>query len=612
MKQQSIEKAPIQYFPLDQLYLSPMNPREGVDAEGIALLAESIKAAGLIQNLAGHLDPDGRVGIVAGGRRLRAISELQPEDRAAIGLAEIPVRIAPDEDTARAWASIENAAREALHPADEIRAYGRMAESGSAVPAIARVFAVTEKHVYRRLALAALPAPVLDALKAGEITLGAAECFTIAKDEALALDILDRVRGEDYSVSRLKQLLQPEAIRATDRRAVYVGLDAYEGAGGQITRDLFGSDAFLASPDLLDRLFAEKMDMDAEMLGHGWKWAQTSEDYYISYEVTEKMDKIYPVEGELTEEQATRYDELAELAEGEALDENGEAELATLQAIFDGGFTDDQKAHAGIFVYVNGEGQLTVRGAYVRSEDREAAIAAEVLTGFAATRGHTGSADTAPKSPISATLRDDLNRVAKGARQHAALRDPELLIDLLAYQLSHALAWRKPFGLSTEDVPNWPTTEAEGYALDDRLTSDAPKDMHGKDLAKSFRAFRKKGPDHVRGELTRMLASLYRGGDDDLSALIDKETKPAIREVWTPNAANFFGRVGGPYLNDLWRDLLDLKEDHPTATTFAKLKKGEKAAKLEALFNDPAMRKTHGVTEAQEARIAAWLPEGME
>ena len=62
----------------------------------------------------------------------------------------------------------------------------------------------------------------------------------------------------------------------------------------------------------------------------------------------------------------------------------------------------------------------------------------------------------------------------------------------------------------------------------------------------------------------------------------------------------------------LWRDLLDLKEDHPTATTFAKLKKGEKAAKLEALFNEPALRKTHGVTEAQDSRIGAWLPEGME
>ncbi|WP_299913081.1 hypothetical protein [uncultured Paracoccus sp.] len=136
--------------------------------------------------------------------------------------------------------------------------------------------------------------------------------------------------------------------------------------------------------------------------------------------------------------------------------------------------------------------------------------------------------------------------------------------------------------------------------------------MYGKDLAKSFRAFRKKGEDHVRGELARFLAAQYRGGSDELRALVDKDTKPAIRQVWTPTAANFFSRVGGPYLNDLWRDLLDLKEEHPTATTFAKLKKSEKAEKLEKLFADPATRKAHGVTEAQEARIAAWLPEGME
>ena len=35
-----------------------------------------------------------------------------------------------------------------------------------------------------RLALAALPAPILDALKAGEITLETAKCFTVAQDEA--------------------------------------------------------------------------------------------------------------------------------------------------------------------------------------------------------------------------------------------------------------------------------------------------------------------------------------------------------------------------------------------------------------------------------------------
>ncbi len=611
MKQSAIAQAPIQYVPLDRLYVSPMNPRDGADPDSLRLLAQSIKVAGLIQNLAGHLDTDGRVGIVAGGRRLQAIAHLSDDERVEAGLAEIPVRIAPDEATARAWASIENTAREALHPADEIRAYGRMAGTGSDVPAIARVFGQSEAHVYRRLALAALPAPILDALKAGEITLETAKCFTVAQDEALALDVLAQVQGKDVSAWRIKQALQPDAIKSTDRRAIYVGLDAYQGAGGTLTRDLFADEVFIGDIGLLHQLFTEKLAMDAELIGQGWKWVETTEDQYVPYEVTSKLDRLYRAEGELTEEQAARYDELAELAEAEVLDEAGQAELAALETIAQGVFTEDQKAHAGLFMFVTNDGQLTVQAAFVRAEDRAAAIAAEVLTGHAATRASTGSEDAAPKDPISNALRDDLNRVAAGARQHAILRDPDLLIDLLAYQLSHALQWRSPFGLSTSDVPNWPTTEAEGYALDDRLTTDAPKDMYGKDLAKSFRAWRKKGPDHVRGELVRMLSSLYRGGSEELMALVDKETAPSIRAVWSPTAANFFGRVGGPYLNELWRDLLDLQEEHPTATSFAKLKKGEKAEMLEALFSDPAIRAARGVTEAQEARIAAWLPAGM-
>ena len=615
MKQGAITTAPIQYFPLDALYLSDMNPRQDVDADRIDQLADSIVAVGLLQNLAGLADEAGHVGIVAGGRRLRALIRAFEKHADLLDrrpeLAEIPVRLAPDEATARAWASVENAAREDLHPADEIRAYGRMAETGSDVPAIARVFAVTEAHVYRRLALAALPVPILDALKAGEITLEAAKCFTVAQDEALALDTLIRVRGQDVSAHHLKQLLQPEAIRHTDRRAIYVGLDAYEGEGGPITRDLFANEVFLGDGALLDQLFAEKLAMDAEAIGHGWKWVETSPESWISYDVTSKLDRIYRVEGDLTEEQAERYDELSELAEAEALGEEGQAELDALDTLARGDFTDAQRDHAGLFVFVDSRGELIVQAAYIRAEDREAAIAAEILTGHAA-RSRDGSAvDAAPKSPISNAQRDDLGRVAQGARQNAALRDPELLIDLLAYQLSHGLAWRKPFGLATEDVPNWPTTEAEGYALDDRLTANPPRDMYGKDLAKSFRAFRSKGAEHVRGELVRMLAAHYRGGSDELAALIDKETKPAIREVWTPTAANFFSRVGSPYLNDLWCDLLDLAADHPTATSFAKLKKGEKAAKLETLFSDADTRKALGITEAQEARIAAWLPEGM-
>jgi len=98
-----------------------------------------------------------------------------------------------------------------------------------------------------------------------------------------------------------------------------------------------------------------------------------------------------------------------------------------------------------------------------------------------------------------------------------------------------------------------------------------------------------------------------------MAAMLDKETQPSIREVWTPTAANFFSRVGGGYLDDLWRDLLDLAPEHPTATTFAKMKKGEKAERLEALFRgDGDLRSALAVTEEQAAKIAAWLPEGMK
>ena len=59
----------IETVALSDLYLSEINPRQEVADEGIALLAESLVTCGLIQNLSGLRDKDGKVGIVAGGRR---------------------------------------------------------------------------------------------------------------------------------------------------------------------------------------------------------------------------------------------------------------------------------------------------------------------------------------------------------------------------------------------------------------------------------------------------------------------------------------------------------------------------------------------------------------
>ena len=114
----------------DALYLHPSNPRQDAPEADIAALADSIAACGLLQNLCGVMDEDGtRIGVVAGGRRMRAVARLAKEGR---GDGPYPVLIAPDAETALRWAQVENAARAALHPADEIGSYAKMAEQGPA------------------------------------------------------------------------------------------------------------------------------------------------------------------------------------------------------------------------------------------------------------------------------------------------------------------------------------------------------------------------------------------------------------------------------------------------------------------------------------------------
>jgi ParB family chromosome partitioning protein len=603
-------------FPLAKLTLSPMNPRQAVPVAEVEDLAQSIWTAGLIQSIAGLADAQGNAEIVAGGRRLRALQLLaaQHPDLAILRpeLANPLVMLAPDAETARAWAGAENVARRDLHPADEIRAYGRMAGAGAQPSAIARAFAVTEKHVYRRLALANLPGPVLEALAANDISLSMAAAFTICNDESHALEVLERCRSRSWSDHLLKTALRPESVKASDRRAVFVGLEAYQNAGGTLAGDLFADETYLDDTALLDRLFDERLDAAvAGAATGGWHWAEARGDLanFGWYQQDQaRMAQLRPIPGACSAAEAERYDALAELAEEDALDEAGQAEFDRLQCLCEGSFSDGQKAVSGVIVYVDHAGCLCRAEGLVKPEHKSAARAAGFLAG-----GDPAAEEAKPKSPISKALADDLARAVTGARQHAALRKPDLLLALLAYQLTGKMGHRHAFGLRAEAVANLPSTGAEGYALDARLTlpGTPPADPWGSDLAKGFRAFRKKGSAHVMAELTRHLAAVLTGGDAALRQLIDTDVKASTRDVWTPTVANFWTRVPGAYRQQVWRALLDLKEDHPTATTFAKMKKAEQADRLEKLFTDPAFREAKGLTGAQVARIAQWLPEGM-
>lgn len=600
-------------FPLTALYLSPMNPRQDVAEADVAELAESIWTAGLIQSIAGMVDKKGMVEIVAGGRRLRAlqylaekhtdIADTRPE------LANPLVMLAPDELTAQAWANLENVARRDLHPAEEIRAYGKMAEVGALPALIARSFAVTEKHVYRRLALAKLPAQVIDALGANEINLSMASCFTVCDDETRILEVLEEVKGMQFSDHILKRKLQPSAINSSDRRAIYVGVEAYEAAGGATTTDLFADAVLFMDEALLSDLYIAKLNAEAQEYAHtnGFKWGRGStESSFYYHEINAGgFTKLHPTRGVLTPEQATRYDDLAEAFEQESLTEEQSAEFAALEDVIEGGFTEDQKAHSGVIFYIDYNGKVSVIEGLVSNEDAAAAAAAGII--------EAKVQPTAEKPAISQALADDLRRVSIGARQHAVLqRDPDLLMALLAFQLSGRMGYRTALGIREETITNDPS-QTSGYIIDDRLTADKAEAMNhfDEDLAKEFKAFRKQGAEKMQAEIASRLGALVHVMDKTLAAMIDKEVKTDVREVWTPTAANFFSRVGGPYMAQLWRDLLGLNEDHPNATAFDKLKKAEKAESLEKLFMDEAAREAHSLTKKQVERIAKWTPEGM-
>ncbi|MEN8841247.1 MAG: ParB N-terminal domain-containing protein [Octadecabacter sp.] len=602
MNDQSQITAHVQDVPFADLHLSVLNPRTIVSEASILTLADNISAYGLIQNIAGFAEKDG-IGVVVGGRRFRALALLQDDPR----FQTISVKMAPDLETAQVWATSENAQREALHPADEIRDFGAMEKRGATVADIAMAYGATEAHVYRRLALSNLPEPVIDALRNGEINLSNAAAFTISDDEKLTLEILENVRGQGESEHRIKKMLKPDAVKESDRRAVFVGLEAYKAAGGRTGSDLFAEEVLIDDPAILDGLFSKKLEEAAATLqAEGWKWAEAIDDSYIGwYQIDEmKLSRIYADGGALSDDQSEDYDTLSEQAEQEVLNDEGYAQLAALQAILDGSFTEDQKAHAGVLVYIDTHGALQVEAGLVKGTDKKAAIDAGVLE----KSSHVGS--TGAKSPISQKLAMDLGRIATGARQNAALRDPDLLLALFAFQLSGKSGYTSAFGLRKDDVPNVPSTEMLGYTLDERLTKPTPSAKYGSDMARVFRAYKAKGPEFIMEEIIRHLASLLTV-DTDLADVIDKAVETNIRDNFTPNAENFFGRVGGPYLIQQWRDLLDLKEDHPTVTIFAKLKKSEKADKMAALFGDGEAQEAQGLTGAQIARIDAWVPEGM-
>ncbi len=609
----------IEYVPLADLYLSDLNPRQDVAEEGIALLADSLVACGLIQNLAGLRNEAGKVAVVAGGRRLRALNIAVTE---CPELGQVPVRMAPSAFVAEEWANAENTAREELDPVDEVRAYHKMAQKALSIGKISQAFGVTEAHVRRRLALADLPCPVLDALKAGGISMGQAKAMTVSEDETKILEVLERAMSGWFNEYQIKNALKPDAVDGDNRKVKFVGQAVYEASGGTITQDLFEDEVLFNNPDILDRLFAVELKDQATKMQEteGWAWAMTTEDsnpFWYELQREHGFARTYKTESVLSAEQSERYDELEELANSEALDDAGQAELSALQEITDGDYSDEQKRHSGIMVYVSHDGAISATRGLVKQEDQVMAISHGIIeeTSHAVT-----SQQQQVKPAFSQKFVDDMTAIRLASVQTALLEKPDYLLSLFAFSVSSASGHcNDVFGLGYNATERNVPEINDQFVLDPRLggerdeevekAHEALRDMTGQGRVGAFAAFRQAGKKVRNGEITVFLARAFKTQRSEFMVEIEVEIDADIRAIWTPSLENCFKRLKGPQLDALYMSLLDLSAESAAYTAFAKSRKGEKNGALHKLFNDTNLRHVCGVTADQKARIDAWVPE---
>jgi ParB family chromosome partitioning protein len=182
---------------IDALQPGRFQPRAHIGQEGLAELAESIKAQGVMQPILARPLGAGRYEIVAGERRWRAAR--------MAGLATVPalVRDVPDRN-ALAIALIENLQREDLNPLDEAQGIKRLTEEfGMTHAEAAGAVGRSRAAITNALRLLELAPPVQELLRAGKLDMGHARAL-------LALPALRQIDLAREAVARQLSVRQVE------------------------------------------------------------------------------------------------------------------------------------------------------------------------------------------------------------------------------------------------------------------------------------------------------------------------------------------------------------------------------------------------------------------
>ena len=143
--------------------------------------------------------------------------------------------------------------------------------------------------VKQRKRLASVSEKLLAIYGADGMTLEQLMAFTVSEDHARQEHVWSCITDQIYEADpyNIRAMLTEDTVESSDRRARFVGIEAYEAAGGIVMRDLFDDDngGWLQDPGLLDRLVTEKLKTAAtEIAAEGWKWINIAVNFPYGYD----------------------------------------------------------------------------------------------------------------------------------------------------------------------------------------------------------------------------------------------------------------------------------------------------------------------------------------
>ena len=561
----------IVFVPLSKLKKSPKNVRKMPHSKAdIQAFAASIAALGMLQypvvepELGPKGKPTGNYLVNAGeGRRLAQLLRVKRKEIRA----DEPIRCILDtEHSATEISLAENAIRSDMHPADQYEAFAKLhGEEGMSAEDIAARFGVTAAVVRQRLKLGAVSRKLRDLYRKGGMALDQLSAFAITEDHERQERVWRELPTFNRSRESILHALSEGQVRSDDRRAVFVGMKAYQAAGGTIVRDLFDSEGggFFADADLLNRLAREKLQAEADKVAkEGWRWVVA--EIELDREACADMRRVFakPVPLSKTEckrlaKLQARYDALCEKHQhDDEMPAKATEQLERIEAAIEALRKEEYKARdialAGAFVTLAHDGSVRIERGFIRGEDEPKSKAKDTKAG-------RSPKDADGLAPLSEKLVAELTAYRTSALRNQLALHPATALIALVHALALATFFEHSEASCLEITPKSAWLSGHAPGIDESLAE--------KQIAERHAAWAKRLPqepeslwtivhglsDDERMGLLAHCVSLTAnaicaprqgsGESEAHAAALAREVGLDMTGYWQPTAASYFGRV---------------------------------------------------------------------